>query len=118
MCCGVPLWGGLLCGAPQVYDTLCMAFKCGFDAIRWDNSTGPMVLYRQLDALNPFPMHKASAGEIARQRLIALPYIMFKHMQTHVCIMCIYTCLCLYVFITHKLVLTQKACETSRDGVA
>jgi len=63
----------------QVYDTLCMAFKCGFDSIRWYNATGPMVLYRQLDALNPFPMRKDSAGEapLHHPKLLLIVFFFF-----------------------------------------
>ncbi|CAI7808303.1 unnamed protein product [Closterium sp. NIES-54] len=47
----------------QVYDTLCAAFTCGFDAIRWSNESGPwggtMGVYRQLELLQPVQLQSA-----------------------------------------------------------
>ncbi|CAI5476348.1 unnamed protein product [Closterium sp. Yama58-4] len=54
----------------KVYDTLCAAFTCGFDAIRWSNETGPwggtMGVYRQLELLQPVQLQSAfkTSGKI------------------------------------------------------
>ncbi|CAI5960314.1 unnamed protein product [Closterium sp. NIES-65] len=54
----------------KVYDTLCAAFTCGFDAIRWSNESGPwggtMGVYRQLELLQPVQLQSAfkTSGKI------------------------------------------------------
>ncbi|CAI5515353.1 unnamed protein product [Closterium sp. Naga37s-1] len=54
----------------KVYDTLCAAFTCGFDAMRWSNESGPwggtMGVYRQLELLQPVQLQSAfkTSGKI------------------------------------------------------
>ena len=50
-----------------MYDTLCTAFSCGFDAIVPGNETNPMALYKLVEAVGPVQMQSAFKTSYSEQ---------------------------------------------------